>query len=728
MNFTLIKYCHQLLICYLLIISINHADVQAQVSGPGRPYPCSYAGSPKIPVYELEVNESQKLSRQPGESGNMLKPAISGAFLQVDYTPEKTGIWDTLNNGTKLWRIGLYVQNAVFINLVFKPYNISKGVKIFLYDIHQRVILGSFTDMNNKSSNILATAGIPDDTLIIEMQVPGYIDSYGHIAVANVGCDFKESESNSYLKDGWFGKSGSCNLDINCVSNSLQQLVKRSVVRVIYDGTSRCTGTLVNNTQKDGKYYILTAEHCINDETTANNALFYFGYESPYCDGPDGNSAKSISGATMLATGNTLDFTLLELLEPVPLYYQAYYAGWDRTANAPASGFTIHHPLGDVKKISVENHPLVAGSYGSTYQDNTHWRVRHWETGTTEGGSSGAPFFNPLGRIAGTLTGGMATCNLPYNDFFQMFSHSWNDFPQPEHQLAYWLDPEGSQPGFIDGYDPFEDFWESGDTLSNITREDLIVQESGTLSWGSYSGHNSDFLSQFAERFTTDSDKKMLGMLVNVADNYIASASASITFRVWNGNSLPDKILYEKSLYLADLSAEDMCFVEFDSLVSVRDTFFTGYELHYDMPQDTFSTYMAANRIVDPYNSAYVFDGLQWKSLDEYTDGQVYSSFAVMPVVFDSIPANGQDTDSTDMVIAYPNPATTFISIEMKEHATAGIQVSLFNLQGQLVYEGEFNGNLQVIRLEHLDLSNGIYIIRVKQGNFIANLKIAIIR
>lgn len=728
MNVIWRKYCLQLLICYILIISIKHTDVHAQISGPGRPFPCSYMGSPRIPVYELEVTEAQRLSRQYGESGNMLKPAISGAFIQVDYSPEKTGIWDTLSNGTKLWRIGFYIKNAAFINLVFKPYKVNKGVKIFLYDQRQKVVLGSFTDMNNKPANILATAGIPDDTLFVEMQVPAYLDSFGFFAVANLGCDFEESASISYLKDGWFGKSGSCNMDINCVSNSLQQRLKRSIVRLIYDGTSRCTGTLVNNTQKDGKYYILTAEHCINDETTANNALFYFGYESPYCDGPDGNSGKSISGATMLATGSTLDFTLLELLEPVPIYYQAYYAGWDNTANAPASGFIIHHPMGDVKKISMENHPLVTGSYGSSYQDNTHWRVRHWETGTTEGGSSGAPFFNPFGRIVGTLTGGMATCTLPFNDFFQMFSHSWDDLTQPAQQLAYWLDPAGSQTEYIDGFDPYEEFWKSGDTLSNILEEDLILQESGNLSWGSYSGHNSDFLSQFAERFMTDSDKKMLGMLVNVADNYVASASASITFRVWSGNNLPDRIIYEKNLLLADLSADDRCFIEFDSLISVRDTFYAGYELNYDLPQDTFSTFMAANRIIDPHNSAYVFDGLQWKSLDDYTGGLLHSSFAVMPVVFDSIPANGQYNDTTDMVIAYPNPATTYISIEMTETATSDIQVSLFNLQGQLVYEGEFNGNLQVIRLEHLDLNNGIYIIRVKQGDIISNLKIAIIR
>ena len=82
-----------------------------------------------------------------------------------------------------------------------------------------------------------------------------------------------------------------------------------------------------------------------------------------------------------------------------------------------------------------------------------------------------------------------------------MFSHDWKDYPAPENQLAYWLDPLNSKTKTLEGFDPNEAFWESGDTLSNIGEEEKLTLEKIGLSWGSWSGHNSSHTTQFAEHF-----------------------------------------------------------------------------------------------------------------------------------------------------------------------------------------------------------------------------------
>jgi hypothetical protein len=118
----------------------------------------------------------------------------------------------------------------------------------------------------------------------------------------------------------------------------------------------------------------------------------------------------------------------------------------------PASSTTIHHPQGDVKKISVDNNTLLT-SYqtinppewletGSAPE--AFWRVGRWELGTTEGGSSGAPLFNSDGRIIGNLTGGEARCGNSVNDYFSKFYMCWDYHPQNNRQLKHWLDPLGS--------------------------------------------------------------------------------------------------------------------------------------------------------------------------------------------------------------------------------------------------------------------------------------------
>ena len=714
-------FMNRVLMFAVLLLSCLPSD--AQLSRPGKPYPIDYPGSPPLKVYELTVSETLKEKALTGEP-SMLKPASSGILIDVDFDPENAGLWDTLDNGSKIWRAAFYVKDANTMSLVFAPYQLEKGVKIFLYNVNRETVLGAFTDLNNKQLNKLATAYVPGDFLVVEMQVPGYSGSYGSLAIDGVGCDFYKSGSMSLFKDGWFGTSGICNIDINCVSDSLYQIVKNAVVRIVYDGGERCTGTLVNNTLKDGANYVITAGHCISNEEDANAALFYFDYESPWCGGPDGNTLKSVSGATLRATGGNLDFSLLELLEPVPFTYKPYYAGWDVSGYPPASGATIHHPLGDVKKISREAHPFIVASFGHGYVDDNHWLARHWESGTTEAGSSGAALFDQSGRVAGTLTGGMADCGSSVNDYFQMISHAWKDYPEPGRQLAYWLDPVNQQPGYLEAYHPYRDFWSTGDTLSNIGSGELVATESGTLTWGSYSGHNSDFLTGFAEKFDNDAGKKMMGLFLQVARNYVATTVSGLVVSVWEGGNVPGNIVYEKEVLFADLAEESLNFIEFDSIITVGKVFFAGYQLQYGTPQDTFSTYMAQNRIENQVNTAYISNGFQWQSLNDFTGGMIHSSFAVMPVVFDSLPDPDDFPSFDEDVIVYPNPVNTYMWLEFREISPLSVEVALFNAQGQILQEIHFGPYQRMIRLEPGDLNTGIYFVRIKRGNLIRNLKI----
>jgi lysyl endopeptidase len=706
----------------------SFALIHGQLSRPGHPYPVEYNGLKELVIYDLHVPAEEKTKALTLQKPSLLKPAHSGLLIDVNLDLMNSGTWDTLTNGKKIWRAAFHVEGAVSLNVLFKPYQVNKGVKIFLYDLNQQTILGAFTDLNNKFNRVLPTAHIPGEFLVIEVQVPQFIDSPSDLTICQVGCNYSSYGNMQKIKDGWYGLSGDCNADINCYNDSIYQVVKYAVVQIVFLGDERCTGTLINNTSQDGRNYILTAEHCINKEKNANSAVFYFDYESPYCNGPDGNRQKTVSGATLRATISNLDFSLLELLEQVPFTYHPFYAGWNKSGLTPSSGFTIHHPQGDVKKISLEADALTPGNFGDQYDHNTHWLVSHWEIGTTEAGSSGGALFDQHSRIVGTLTGGEADCENPVNDYFQMISHSWNDYDSENNQLKYWLDPSGEYGNTLDGFDPFAAFWKTGDTLTNILPLELLSLEHNSLSWGSLSGHNSNYLKQFAEQFLITTKKKILGIILNVADNYVAAASSHMTIKVWQGNALPANPVYEKEVSLPDLSNEALNFIEFDSIITVSDAFYAGYELFYENPQDTFSVYMARNRMVEQVNTAYVNDGNQWEPLDLYTAGAIYSSFSIMPVVFDSVPENNTPYDSSDDVIVYPNPANTEIWLEFREMVAEPTYITLFNMQGQQMLYREYGPYLQYVHLEFNNLFPGLYFVRTKQGNKINNLKIVILK
>jgi len=124
-------------------------------------------------------------------------------------------------------------------------------------------------------------------------------------------------------------------------------------------------------------------------------------------------------------------------------------AGWGNQRDAVAvvfvgniascSGASIHHPSGDVKKIStyattplrVDNSPNVPGSL--------HWRVT-WATGVTEGGSSGSPLFDQSNRIIGDLSGGPSACGAEVlEDYYGRFDDSWTGGGTAPTRLVDWL-------------------------------------------------------------------------------------------------------------------------------------------------------------------------------------------------------------------------------------------------------------------------------------------------
>ena len=194
--------------------------------------------------------------------------------------------------------------------------------------------------------------------------------------------------------------------------------------------------------------YVLTARHCINTDKQAQNSIFYFNYESS--DSLDNH----IVGAEIVAMKDNddgyLDFALLKLSSSIPDDFNVYYAGWDYSDIQPVGAVCIHHPNGDVKKISVDTDTLRSASY-RLFDTDSFWNVEEWESGATEVGSSGAPLFNAAHRVVGILSGGDSDCDYPMNDYFQKFSVCYNRYQDENLQLAHWLNPAGANVSAIDG-------------------------------------------------------------------------------------------------------------------------------------------------------------------------------------------------------------------------------------------------------------------------------------
>jgi len=189
--------------------------------------------------------------------------------------------------------------------------------------------------------------------------------------------------------------------------------------------------------------FFLTADHCGQD---SHNWVLLFRYESLTCETGIRHLNYTVSGLKVLARNAHTDVVLAEVQEEIPADYHVFLSGFD-AQDQPEQRFTcgIHHPRGDMKKISFSHHPTTSANWRSAEHHDTHWKIHMWTNGTTEPGSSGSPLFNSRHLIVGQLTGGSASCYNPQGyDIYGKLARSWDIGVDSATRLKDHLDPPGT--------------------------------------------------------------------------------------------------------------------------------------------------------------------------------------------------------------------------------------------------------------------------------------------
>lgn len=394
-------------------------------------------------------------------------PLAIAKVIDTDLSIADNGHWITLPDGQKVWQLHLKAPGAIALILYYSDFYIPEGSKLFIYNVDKSQVLGAYTTRTHPRNGPFATELIAGDEIILEY-VPASSGEEPLLQISGVGYGYNHlyvtPKTKSYRKE----LSGPCMVNINCEEGEDWQLQKKGVCHMIQrvQGESYiCSASLVNNTAKDKKPYILSAFHCSQTmdglgEATDEELLqwmFVFHLEHTGCDNSSPVSEyKTMVGCTRKAAipiEKGSDGLLLLLNEYIPEDYDVFFNGWDRSNQSSPSGVGIHHPSGDYKKISTYGkYPAESVTWNNSESQqtgarNAHWNVIFDETpnghAVTEGGSSGSPLFNEDGLIVGTLSGGNSTCNEPegLNLYGKLFFH-WNKFSENnKERMDIWLDP-----------------------------------------------------------------------------------------------------------------------------------------------------------------------------------------------------------------------------------------------------------------------------------------------
>lgn len=429
-----------------------------------------------VQTITMPALDMAKIEEEDKEDEGYDMPPRFGYPHRVNYDLTNSGTWMELPNGDKLWQLNVVCPGALSVNFCYDKFWIPEGGKFFVYSKDRKHSIGAFTSKNNKGSRDsirgFATGLVYGNDVVLEYYQPKEVNNDAIISIEYVVHGYR------YIKIGknGLGSSGNCMVNVNCEEGQDWQNEKKAVALILVNGHRYCSGSLINTTDLSQNPYLLTADHCLGewannyfkyDAVTSPNLdhySFFWNYEAPGCSNINVEPPiLSTSGAFILANNSVSDFALLRLNEdPKELTgYTPYYLGWDHTGQGGEPGKCIHHPSGDIKKIStVATQPISAYYLNYTESANgNHWKVTWKSTinghSTTEGGSSGSPLLTSAHKVIGQLHGGYAACgdSVLAPDWYGKFDVSWegNGNNSQQRRLNCWLDSIGAGVQTLEG-------------------------------------------------------------------------------------------------------------------------------------------------------------------------------------------------------------------------------------------------------------------------------------
>ncbi|MDR0231243.1 MAG: lysyl endopeptidase [Dysgonamonadaceae bacterium] len=689
---------------------------------------------------------------------------IRGSFrfahkFHVNIEKGKTGNNYTLPDGTKVWQVGIRSQGAYSINVFFSEYKLPQGGKLFLYNSDKTYIIGSFTHENNSEDNILPIQPVAGDEIIVEYQEPANSEFEAKLKIIEVNHDYRgflRSEPGTEPQSPPSEvQRFACMPDVLCVDPENDNI--RSVVLVIINGTTACSGTLLNTTNNDGEPVLLTAVHCLDQSLNPNTdyanlagtIVCFFNYRKPVCNQTvsviqrmKGTQEMSLAGTTLLSVALKNDMALLRFRDVPPDYYQPYYAGWNVNANAGTNApfVNIHHPNFLVARYGSANTNLTLQSYATElFNPGSHWRVSSWSVGSTDFGSSGSPLFDNQGLLVGGLTGGSSLCSNKASDYFFALHKSWEYTPDFGNLLQHVLDPKDLKVKQWEGYDPYKENplfrlkngdYNNGDELVNSKMTD--PEDLGLVF-----GNNSLGTKEFAEEFSTEKNVELVGVYLLTPPTSI-TAPSPITIKAYKEtlseeNLVASEIFYptyldydkssgaftEKVKTMSAVATES--FVKFQKEKNVGTKFYVSYEITYPLIKRDFSVY---NMIFDSpeRNSAWLCDATgNWLPATEHPVMPISAGLTIEPLVRNASPDTIFPPVQNRSQIIYSRE-TQQLKINTDDPNEKGT-ILIYSITGQLLdkisYQGDTPVDLSPIGRDHIVVVKVLSEKEVRRGKII---------
>jgi len=357
--------------------------------------------------------------------------------------------WHTLADGAVVAAMSVTSPGAASVRAGLRVKAMPAGTLVRFYapgdtdatevtaeEIQENVGRSLHAGETSESSLLYWSPLVEGATLVVEVELPaGQVPAHLDLAVPAVS-HLVTSPSMNFVVPTVKAGSAACENDVMCYQ-ATWATESNATARILFaDGGASylCTATLMVDLDTSTTIpYLLTANHCINNQPAASSIQSFWFYRASACNSGVKGSSVTLNGvATLLYNSATTDTSLVRLSATPP--GGAMYAGWSvGSAAGVGAGVTgIHHPRGDLQKISfgsIVGYTTCQASgtdqfscNGANSSTGTFMDVQ-WSSGMTEAGSSGSGLFLDNGHyLVGQLYGGDGTgCTNTGTDTYGRF-------------------------------------------------------------------------------------------------------------------------------------------------------------------------------------------------------------------------------------------------------------------------------------------------------------------
>jgi lysyl endopeptidase len=627
-------------------------------------------------------------------------------------------------NDSLKYSISLIAEDALNISLQFSKFKLPKGALLSIYSKNE--LTDSISSNENNENNIWATRVYQGNRLSIVLKAPSSTNEPIELTIGSVNFGYKNF---GVLYDfGNIGASANCNINANCPLGNDWNNEKNSIAMIVVNGQEHCTGSLIMNACNTNTPYILTANHCLSTGNVAN-WVFQFQTLSTDCATNVGwREDIQFNGCTLRANNAETDFALVQLnTTPLP-NSGLVYSGWSRQTLGNLSTTILHHPRGDLMKISQDANPPVI--FNDVLTGVQCWFL-DLDNGIVEGGSSGAPYYNQNHQIIGQHYRRPQNVGNPRPvpcDMTQTvggrFDLSWTGGGTNTTRLSNWLDPTntGLQTINTTNISTLQNAIPNFTLINLTTGLDCNIMEiqatlplNTTITWTStngilINGNPSPYTTTYGNSVTVSTDNGSSGVITATVANGSCNISNNINFCPCIPWSEPNPTI----IYAPNFRSEPLI-----AQVDEHPASAWSYQWYID------------GQLISETSTGYLWTN-SWPCMGNPRNLEVVA----ITYCGRSVPINvgeiflecwgyRQQSTNQNSINLFPNPATNTIFVTLNnedKHIKASSklnnisQIAIFDNLGIVRLRKVFANNSKQVQVDISKLNTGIYFLEVFDG------------